>query len=69
MIQDYGASQRPAWRLVGQEALGFVAAAALLPFGIRRPECRTPRRRDLRVVGDAPTAAADPAPGRAATTA
>ena len=50
VIQDYPLSEQPAWRLVAQEALGFAAAAALFPFGIRRSQRRTPRQRDQRTV-------------------
>lgn len=50
MIQDYPVSEQPTWRLIGQEALGLVAAAALLPFGIRPSQRRTARQRDQRSV-------------------
>ena len=50
MIQDYRVSERPAWRSIAQEALGFTAAAALFPFGIKRPHRRTPRQPDQRTV-------------------
>ncbi len=50
MIQDYPASTQPVWRLLAQEALAFAAAAALFPFGIRRPRRRTPRQPDQRTV-------------------
>jgi pimeloyl-ACP methyl ester carboxylesterase len=50
VIQDYRASERPAWRLIAQEALGVAAAAALFPFGIKRSRRRTPRRPDQRTV-------------------
>ena len=50
MIQDYRVSERPAWHLITQEALGFAAAALLFPFGIRRSHRRTPRQPDQRTV-------------------
>ena len=50
MIQDYRVSERPAWQLIAQEALGFVAAAALFPFGIKGSRRRTPRAADQRTV-------------------
>ena len=50
MIHDYPVSDHPTWRLITQEALGFAAAAALFPFGIRRSKRRTPRRQDQRTV-------------------
>ncbi len=50
MIQDYRASERPAWHSIAQEALGVAAAAALFPFGIKRPRRRTPRQPNQRTV-------------------
>lgn len=50
MIQDYRVSERPAWQLIAQEALGVAAAALLFPFGIRRSHRRTPRQPDQRTV-------------------
>jgi pimeloyl-ACP methyl ester carboxylesterase len=50
VIQDYRVSERPAWRLIAQEALGVAAAAALFPFGIKRSSDRTPRQQDQRTV-------------------
>lgn len=50
MIQDYRVSERPAWHLIAQEALGVAAAALLFPFGIRRSHRRTPRQPDQRTV-------------------
>ncbi len=50
MIQDYRVSERPAWHLIAQEALGVAAAALLFPFGIRRSNRRTPRQPDQRTV-------------------
>jgi len=50
MIQDYQVSERSAWSLVAQEALGVAAAAALFPFGIKPSHRRTPRERDQRTV-------------------
>ncbi len=40
MIEDYRASERPAWHLIAQELLGVAAAAALYPFGIKRSRQR-----------------------------
>lgn len=50
MIQDYRVSDRPAWRSIAQEAIGFAAAAVLYPFGIKRSPRRTPRQADQRTV-------------------
>jgi len=50
VIQDYQVSEQPAWWLIAQEALGFAAAAALYPFGIKRSPRRTPREADQRTV-------------------
>jgi pimeloyl-ACP methyl ester carboxylesterase len=50
MIQDFPASDKPLWRLIGQEALAYLAAAALHPFGIRDSPRRTPRRQHQRTV-------------------
>jgi pimeloyl-ACP methyl ester carboxylesterase len=50
MLWDYPASSRPTWRLVAQEAAAFVAAGLLTPFGIRRSDRHTRRRRDQRTV-------------------
>ena len=50
VIQDYRASEQPAWRLVAQEALSVAAAAALFPFGIKRSRRRTSRHPDQRTV-------------------
>jgi len=50
MIQDYRVSERPAWHLITQEALGVAAAALLFPFGIRWSHRRTPRQPDQRTV-------------------
>ena len=50
MIQDYPASQRPVWSLVGGEVLAALAAGVLLPFGIRDSRERAARKRDQRTV-------------------
>jgi pimeloyl-ACP methyl ester carboxylesterase len=50
VIQDHPASTQPVWRLLGQEALAFAAAAVLFPFGIKRSRRRTPRQADQRTV-------------------
>jgi pimeloyl-ACP methyl ester carboxylesterase len=50
VIQDYRVSERPAWHLIAQEALGVAAAAALFPFGIKRSRRRTPRQPEQRTV-------------------
>ena len=50
MIQDYPASEHPAWRLVAQELLAMVAAGVLLPFGLRAPRQSTPRKSSQRTV-------------------
>lgn len=43
MIQDFPVSSHPTWRLVLHEALAFMAAGLLYPFGIGRQYPRTPR--------------------------
>jgi len=50
MMPDYEASHRPTWSLVAHEALAFVAAAVLYPFGMRRRVVPTPRARRQRTV-------------------
>ena len=50
MIEDFPASQRPAWQLVAREALAFVAAGLLYPFGIGEPRRSTPRKATQRTV-------------------
>jgi pimeloyl-ACP methyl ester carboxylesterase len=50
VIQDYRVSERPAWHLIAQEALGVAAAAVLFPFGVRPSGRRTPRQPDQRTV-------------------
>lgn len=50
MIIDYPPSAKPAWSLVAHEALAFVAAAMLYPFGMRKTRRRTPRAREQRTV-------------------
>jgi pimeloyl-ACP methyl ester carboxylesterase len=50
VIRDLPTSREPAWRLIGQEVAAFVAAAVLMPFGIRSSLRRTPRARDQRTV-------------------
>ncbi len=44
MIQDYPVSERPTWRPIAQEVLGFAAAAVLYPFGMMRSQRRTRRQ-------------------------
>lgn len=50
MIPDYPATDTPPWRLIGQEALAYLGAAVLMPFGICDSPRRTPRQRDQRTV-------------------
>lgn len=50
MIEDYGVSEQPAWRLVAQEIMGFTASAVLYPLGFRDSQRRTPRSREQRTV-------------------
>jgi pimeloyl-ACP methyl ester carboxylesterase len=50
MISDYPPSGQPAWRLVVQETLAFMATALLYPFGLRRVHRPTPRLREQRTV-------------------
>ena len=50
MIQDYPASEHPAWRLVAQELLAVAAAGVLHPFGLRAPRRSTPRKSSQRSV-------------------
>ncbi|MBI1318293.1 MAG: alpha/beta fold hydrolase [Candidatus Hydrogenedens sp.] len=51
MIPDYPPSTKPAWSLVVQESLAFMAAAMLYPFGMRRQAVRpTPRLKQQRTV-------------------
>lgn len=50
MIQDYPASEHPAWRLVAQELLAVVAAGVLFPLGLRASQRSTPRRPAQRTV-------------------
>jgi pimeloyl-ACP methyl ester carboxylesterase len=50
MIEDFPASEKPAWRLVARESLALVAAGALYPFGLRAPRRSTPRRAAQRTV-------------------
>lgn len=49
-IKDFPASKRPAWQLVGREALALTAAGLLFPFGLRRSARRTPRLAAQRTV-------------------
>jgi pimeloyl-ACP methyl ester carboxylesterase len=50
MIQDYPPSQRPWWRLAGEELLAIGAAGALYPFGLTASRRSTPSRREQRTV-------------------
>lgn len=50
MIDDYPVSTRSTWPLVGAEIAATLAAAALLPFGVRDATVKTARRRDQRTV-------------------
>ncbi len=50
VIQDYPASEQPAWRLVAQELLAFGAMGVLLPIGMRSSQRATPRLREQRTV-------------------
>jgi len=50
MIQDYPASEHPAWRLVAQELLAVTAAGVLIPFGLRASRHSTPRKSSQRTV-------------------
>lgn len=50
MIEDFPASEQPAWRLVARESLAFLAAGALFPLGFRAPRRSTPRRRSQRTI-------------------
>ena len=50
MLRDHPPSTLPTWRLVGRELAAFVAAGALMPFGLWSSARRTPRRREQRTV-------------------
>lgn len=50
MIEDFPASEQPAWRLVARESLALVAAGALFPFGVKAPRRATPRKPVQRTV-------------------
>lgn len=50
MIEDFPASEQPAWRLVARESLALLAAGVLFPFGLRAPRRSTPRRAAQRTV-------------------
>ncbi len=50
MIEDFPASEQPAWRLVARESLALVAAGALYPFGLRASRRSTPRKPAQRTV-------------------
>ncbi len=50
MITDYPPSGKPTWSLVAHEALAFMAAAMLYPFGMRQVRRRTLRVREQRTV-------------------
>jgi pimeloyl-ACP methyl ester carboxylesterase len=50
MIRDYPVSERPAWRLIAEESLAFLAAGVLYPFGLRASPRATPRAPEQRTV-------------------
>lgn len=50
MIEDFPASEQPAWRLVARESLALVAVGVLSPFGLRAPRRSTPRAAAQRTV-------------------
>lgn len=50
MIEDFPASQQPAWQLALRESLALLAAGALYPFGIAAQQRSTPRKRAQRTV-------------------
>jgi triacylglycerol lipase len=50
VIQDFPASEQPAWRLALQESLALVAAGALFPFGLRASRRTTPRKSAQRTI-------------------
>jgi len=50
MIDDFPASEQPAWKLVARESLALLAAGVLYPFGMKEPRRTTPRRRVQRTV-------------------
>ena len=50
MIEDFPASEQPAWRLVARESLALVAAGVLFPFGLTAPRRSTPRKSAQRTV-------------------
>ena len=50
MIEDFPASEQPAWRLVARESLALVAAGVLFPFGLKAPRRSTARKPEQRTV-------------------
>jgi hypothetical protein len=50
VIEDFPTSDQPPWRMVAQESLALAATGLLFPFGLRTPECRTPRQAVQRTV-------------------
>jgi pimeloyl-ACP methyl ester carboxylesterase len=50
VIEDFPASEQPAWQLVARESLALLAAGALYPFGIAAQRRSTPRKPAQRTV-------------------
>jgi pimeloyl-ACP methyl ester carboxylesterase len=50
VIEDFPASEQPAWQLLARESLALLAAGALFPFGLGAPRRTTPRDRAQRTV-------------------
>jgi pimeloyl-ACP methyl ester carboxylesterase len=50
VIEDFPASEQPAWQLVARESLALVAAGVLYPFGLGGSRRSTPRRLSQRTV-------------------
>lgn len=50
VIEDFPASEQPAWRLIAGETLAMVAAGVLYPFGLSAARRTTPRRPAQRTV-------------------
>lgn len=50
VIEDFPASEQPAWRLVARESLALLAAGVLYPFGMSAPRRSTPRKSEQRTV-------------------
>src|SRR5262245_11337807 len=50
VIEDFPASEQPAWRLVARESLALLAAGVLYPFGLRAARRSTPRKPSQRTV-------------------